>query len=86
LKKNRGEETTGVIIHIYMEMSQGNYLCSYFISNKQKKCHLFSFFLLQTWRTGGWAGGRELEPVGGGRWRGKGMEDEYGANTVYTCV
>jgi hypothetical protein len=54
--KIRGDEPVGVIIHRYMEISQGNTLCSTFISNKQK-CHAFFFlsfiFLLQNWRLGG---------------------------------
>jgi hypothetical protein len=29
MKKNRGDVPIGNIIHIYMEMSQGNSLCSY---------------------------------------------------------
>jgi hypothetical protein len=41
-KKNRGDESIQVIMHIYMEMSQGNSLCSYL---KQTKMSLF--FLLQ---------------------------------------
>jgi hypothetical protein len=39
-EKNRGNELIWVIIHIYMEMSQGNSLYSYI--NKEK-CY-FSFF------------------------------------------
>jgi hypothetical protein len=30
MKKIRGEKTIGVTIHLYMETSQGNSLCSYF--------------------------------------------------------
>jgi hypothetical protein len=44
MKKNRGNESVGVI-NIYMEISQENSLCSTtFISNKQK-CRFFLFFL-----------------------------------------
>jgi hypothetical protein len=39
MKKNRKDEPIGVIIHVYMEMSQGNSLCSYL----KQKC-LFLFF------------------------------------------
>jgi hypothetical protein len=42
-EKNTGDGTVGVIIHIYLEISQGNSCVATFISNKQK-CH---FFLLQ---------------------------------------
>jgi hypothetical protein len=49
MKKNRGDEPIGVIVHIYMEISQRNF----FTSNKQ--IVVFSFFLcpLQNWRTRG---------------------------------
>jgi hypothetical protein len=47
MKKIKGDKTIGVIIHIYMEISQGNFLCSYIYL--KLKCH---GFLLQNWRTG----------------------------------
>jgi hypothetical protein len=34
MKKNRDDEPIGFIMHTYMEISRGNSLCSYFISNK----------------------------------------------------
>jgi hypothetical protein len=45
MKKNR-DEPIGVIIHIYMEISQGNSLCSYLYLQKIKMSFffLFSFF------------------------------------------
>jgi hypothetical protein len=77
MKKNRGDEPIGVIIHIHMEISQGNSLVVTFISNKQK-CHLFLFFffiLLQNKRTGGWnrsyCWGEVQWAWGGGRKEGK---------------
>jgi hypothetical protein len=48
-KKNQGDEPIWVIIHIYMEMSQGNFLCSCL---KLTKLSIF-FSLLQSQRTGG---------------------------------
>jgi hypothetical protein len=45
MKKNRGDEPIQVIIHIYMEMSQGNSLCSYL---KQAKMPFFSFLFSST--------------------------------------
>jgi hypothetical protein len=39
-KKNRGDEPILIIIHIYMDISKGNFLCSYL---KQTKMSLFSF-------------------------------------------
>jgi hypothetical protein len=50
MKKNRVDEPTCVTVHTYMEMSQGNSLCSYL---KQAKMPLFFSFLLQNERTGG---------------------------------
>jgi hypothetical protein len=61
MKKNRGDEPIGVIMHIFMEMSQGNSLCSYmYLKQTKLSCfsfHLFFFFLYkireQEGRTGG---------------------------------
>jgi hypothetical protein len=73
-----------VIIHIYTEMSQGNSLCSYLRQTK-----ISPLFLLQN-RIGRWnrsvCGER-----GWFQWEGEGdgqrvKEDEYGKNTVYTCM
>jgi hypothetical protein len=50
MKKIMGNKPIWVIIHIYMEISQGNSLCSY-LYLKLKKCHFF-FFLLENRRTG----------------------------------
>jgi hypothetical protein len=50
MKKNRGDEPIWVIIHIYMEISQGNSLCSYLYLKQAKNV---IFFLLQNWRTRG---------------------------------
>jgi hypothetical protein len=46
MKKNREDEPIEVIIHIYMEISQGNSLCSYIY--KQAKTSFFSFFLFSS--------------------------------------
>jgi hypothetical protein len=54
MKKIRGDKPSGVIIHIYMEISQGNSLCSYLYLKQAKMSFLIFFsFLLQNWRTGG---------------------------------
>jgi hypothetical protein len=69
-----------VIIHICMEMSQGNSLCSYL---KQTKMSIFFFYKIreQEGRTGPvW----RLVPVGRRNMWGK--EGECSANTVYTCM
>jgi hypothetical protein len=44
MKKNRGDEPIGVIVHTYMEMSQGFSLCSY-LYLKQAKISFLSNFL-----------------------------------------
>jgi hypothetical protein len=64
-------KSIGVIIHTYMEISQGNSLYSSFISNK-KKCHffLFSLFLYKIReKEGGEAPGGGFR--GRGKWQGK---------------
>jgi hypothetical protein len=52
MKKIRGDKPSGVIIHTYMKISQGNSMCTYLYL--KLKCHTFIFFLLQNQRTGGW--------------------------------
>jgi uncharacterized membrane protein len=45
MKKNRGDEPNETIILIYMEMSQGNSLCSYcYLKQAKISFILFSFF------------------------------------------
>jgi hypothetical protein len=41
MKKIRGEKPSGVIIHMHMEISQGNSLCVYLYV--KLKCHVFHF-------------------------------------------
>jgi hypothetical protein len=45
-KKNRGDEPIGVIIHIYMELSHGNSLCSYLYLKQAKLSFLLLFYFL----------------------------------------
>jgi hypothetical protein len=67
-EKNRGDEPIRIIIHIYMEMSQGNSCIA--ILNKQK-CHFF--FCYKNKEQKGKAGPVwGLVPVGGERGWGKG--------------
>jgi hypothetical protein len=66
--KNRGDEPIWVITHIFMEMSQGNCLCSYL---KQTK---MSFFFSKSGNgRAEWVLSRGLVPVGGRMW-GEGVE------------
>jgi hypothetical protein len=44
MKKIRGDKSVEVIIHIYMEKTRGNSLCSY-LYLKQAKVSYFSFFI-----------------------------------------
>jgi hypothetical protein len=44
MKKNRGDEPIGAIIHIYMELSQGKHLCVYLYLKQQK----YNFFLFSS--------------------------------------
>jgi hypothetical protein len=61
MKKYRGDEPISVIIHIYMEISQGNALCSYLYFKQTK---MSFFFSLQNRRTGGW--NRSFPEMGAG--------------------
>jgi hypothetical protein len=67
---------TYIYIYIYMEISQGNSLCSYLYLKQAKMFFILSFlfFLLQNWRTGGWKNscpeGR-AGTSGRGKWWGK---------------
>jgi hypothetical protein len=73
MKKIRGDKPIWVIIHTYIEISQGNSLCSYLYL--KLKCHVFIlsflFFLLYNQRRGGQnescPGGR-AGTNGGGCW------------------
>jgi hypothetical protein len=60
VKRTRGNEPVGVIINIYMEISQGNSPCN-FLYLKQAKMSFFSFFFykigVQEGRTGPFQGG-----------------------------
>jgi hypothetical protein len=47
MKKNRGDEPIGVIMHTYMKISQENSLGSYFHHKQAKMSFFFFFFLLQ---------------------------------------
>jgi hypothetical protein len=53
MKKNRGDEPIWMIIHIYMEISQGNVPCSYL---KQAKMLFFSFLFYKIREQEGRAG------------------------------
>jgi hypothetical protein len=79
MKKIREDKPIGVIIHMYMEIAQGN---SLYLSQAKMSCfsfYLFSFFFYkireQESRTG---------PVQGGGWHQ--WEGEHGAKNVYTCI
>jgi hypothetical protein len=48
MKKIREDEPIGVIIHIYMEISQGKSLCSSYLYLKQAKMLFSSSFLFSS--------------------------------------
>jgi hypothetical protein len=53
-KKIRGDKPIGGIIHIYMEISQGNSLCNYlYLKQPKMSFFYFFFFLQQNQRKGG---------------------------------
>jgi hypothetical protein len=81
MKRTGRNEPIGIVIHICMETTQGDSLCSY-LYLKLAKTPCFSFYLLwflfhkiREWKGGTGSpqgGGRELALKGGGRWWGKG--------------
>jgi hypothetical protein len=84
MNKNR-TEPIGVIMHLYMEMSQGNSLCNYL---KPAKMSIFFFYKIREREgaTGPAQGGRLVQVGGRGCGRERAQEGEHGANTVCTCV
>jgi hypothetical protein len=66
------DEPNRPVIHMYMEMSQRNSLCSYL---NTQKCHLFFYYKIgaQEGKTGPVGSGGELVPVGGEKRWGNGM-------------
>jgi hypothetical protein len=67
VKKTRGDEPIGVVIHICMETTEGNSLCTYlYLKLAKTSFFLFIFFLLQNLRRsdgsaeGGTCGSREV--------------------------
>jgi hypothetical protein len=64
MKKFRGDKPIGAIIHIYMEISQGNSLCSY-LYLKQTKMSFFSFIFSFFFYNIGEEEGRTGPVVGG---------------------
>jgi hypothetical protein len=74
MKKNRRDEPIVVTVHIYMEMSQGNLLCSYLYLKQAKISISFSFFFYKIGEQEGRTGWGRLVLVGRERWWGKGAE------------
>jgi hypothetical protein len=64
MKKIRGYEPIGVIIHIYMEISQGNSLCCYFYLKQAKMSFFFLFFFYQIREQNGGTGPAQGGGVG----------------------
>jgi hypothetical protein len=81
MKKNKGDESIGVIIYIY-----GNIKRKLPVSQTSKNVILF---FLQNQRTGGQSrsclGEGDWYQLGGGR-LGRGEEGSYGAKNVCTCM
>jgi hypothetical protein len=94
MMKIRRDISVGAIIHIYMEISQGNYLHSYiYLKQAKMSCfsfYLFSFLLLQNQRTGGQNKSCPRGRTGisrSGAVRGRRVGGEYGAkNFVHMYV
>jgi hypothetical protein len=94
VKRTGRDEPVGVVIHICMETTQGNSLCSYlYLKLAKMSCfsfYLLSFFLLQNLRTGGqnrfcWGVG-EVGTSGNGKGKGKKGRRINTAQIIYTHV
>jgi hypothetical protein len=94
VKRTGRDEPTGVVIHMCMETTQGNSLCSS-LYLKVAKMPCFCYYPLhfffykigeQEGRTGSAQWGWGLALVGGRRQWGKGVRGEYGAKNVYTSL
>jgi hypothetical protein len=88
MKKIRGDKPIGVIIHIYVEVSQRHTLCSYLYLKQAKMSFffIFSFFFYKI----GEQEGRTSPAQGGGPPSERGKVDKK-VNTVqkinvYTCM
>jgi hypothetical protein len=93
VKRSRRDEPIGAVIYIhgnntrklpvYLSLSQTSKTAMFLFLS-------FMFFLLQNQRTEGWHQfcrvGRRVGTSRKGRWWGKGEEDEYSENNVYTCM
>jgi hypothetical protein len=71
MKKIKRDKPIGILIHVYMEISQGIYLCSYlYLKQEKMSCisfSLFSFFFYKIREQDGRtciARGEGLAPVG----------------------
>jgi hypothetical protein len=67
MKKNRGDELIVVVVQIYMEMSQGNSLCSYLYLKQAKMSFFFLFTSTKSEKKRAEQVGDGVIPVGGGR-------------------
>jgi hypothetical protein len=69
MKKNRGDEPIGVIIHTYMEIAQGNSLCSYlYLRQAKMSCVSFYLFSFSFYKIGEQKGRTGPEGDSGGSW------------------
>jgi hypothetical protein len=71
MKKIRRDKQIGVIMHIYMEISQGNSLCIYLYLKHAKMSFLSYFFYKTRKQEGGTGPGGEVGTSGRGEVTGK---------------
>jgi hypothetical protein len=86
VKRTGRGESNGAVIYTHMGATQEYSLCSCLYLKLAKlhvSCFIFCFFF---YKIGGRGRARGLAQVVGGKWLGKGWEDEYGVNNVYTCM
>jgi hypothetical protein len=91
MKKIRGDEPFGVIIHIYIEISQVNSLCSY-LYHKNAKMSCFSFYLLSSTKSENSSAEQDLPRSGVGTREWGEVEAKEGRwvnmvqKNAYTCM
>jgi hypothetical protein len=80
MKKIRGDKPIGLQIHIYIEISQGNFLCNYlYLKLAKMSCfsfYLFSFLFCKIGKQRAeqvLPRGRKVGTSGRERWQGKGV-------------
>jgi hypothetical protein len=75
MRKIRGDKPIGVIVHIYIEVSQGNSLCRYlYLKQTKMSCFPFNLLSFAFYKVGEQEGGT------GPGWQGRGWHQWEGGS------